>query len=143
MAAQFARLGEPAALPNVTLQVIPFAAGAHPGMPGSFIVLDFADPADQNIVVRRRERPVEPEGGADMTTPDLSRARWRTSSHSSGNGACVQVTAAPSGIIAVRDSKDPAGPRLVFSQQTWEAFTSCPASISASRSSTPHRHGGV
>ena len=58
-----------------------------------------------------------------MSTPDLSRARWRTSSHSSGNGACVQVTAAPGGIIAVHDSKDPAGPRLVFSQQTWEAFT--------------------
>ena len=50
MAAQLARLGEAAALPNVTLQVIPFAAGAHPGLPGSFIVLDFADPADQNIV---------------------------------------------------------------------------------------------
>ena len=59
-----------------------------------------------------------------MSTRDLSRARWRTSSHSSGNGACVQVTAAPSGIIAVRDAEDPAGPRLVFSQQTWEAFTS-------------------
>ncbi len=58
-----------------------------------------------------------------MSTPDLSHAGWRTSSHSSGNGACVQVAAAPSGIIAVRDSKDPAGPRLVFSQQTWEAFT--------------------
>jgi transcriptional regulator with XRE-family HTH domain len=50
MAAQLARLGAIAALPNVTLQVIPFAAGAHPGMPGSFIVLDFADPADQSIV---------------------------------------------------------------------------------------------
>ncbi len=50
MAAQLARLAEAAALPNVTLQVIPFAAGAHPGMPGSFIVLGFADPADQSIV---------------------------------------------------------------------------------------------
>ena len=50
MAAQLARLAEAAALPNVILQVIPFAAGAHPGMPGSFIVLDFADPADQSIV---------------------------------------------------------------------------------------------
>jgi len=58
-----------------------------------------------------------------MNTPDLSRARWRTSSHSSGNGACVQVTAAPGGIIAVRDSKDPAEPRLDLSRQTWEAFT--------------------
>ncbi|MGP0024426.1 MAG: DUF397 domain-containing protein [Streptosporangiaceae bacterium] len=58
-----------------------------------------------------------------MSAPDLSRARWRTSSHSSGNGACVQVAAGPGGIVAIRDSKDPAGPRLVFSQQAWEAFT--------------------
>jgi transcriptional regulator with XRE-family HTH domain len=50
MAAQLARLRQAAALPNVTVQVIPFDAGAHPGMPGSFIVLDFPDPADQSIV---------------------------------------------------------------------------------------------
>ena len=59
-----------------------------------------------------------------MNTPDLSDTGWRTSSHSSGNGACIQVTITPGGVITVRDSKDPAGPRLVFSQQTWEAFTS-------------------
>lgn len=50
MAAQLARLREAAALPNVTIQVIPFDAGAHPGMPGSFSMLDFPDPADQSIV---------------------------------------------------------------------------------------------
>src|SRR5262249_6307713 len=36
--------------PNVTLQVIPFSAGAHPGMPGSFVVMDFEDAADQELV---------------------------------------------------------------------------------------------
>lgn len=30
--------------------MIPFDAGSHPGMDGAFIVLDFADPADQSIV---------------------------------------------------------------------------------------------
>ncbi|MGA2830885.1 MAG: DUF397 domain-containing protein [Streptosporangiaceae bacterium] len=59
-----------------------------------------------------------------MSIPDLSRAPWRTSSHSSGTGACVQVAAIPAGVIAVRDSKDPSGPRLLFSRQTWQAFTS-------------------
>ena len=59
-----------------------------------------------------------------MSISDLSRARWHTSSHSSGNGACVQVTATPGGVVAIRDSKDPAGPCLAFDQQTWEAFTS-------------------
>jgi Domain of unknown function (DUF397) len=59
-----------------------------------------------------------------MSIPGLSRTHWRTSSHSSGNGACVQVTTTPVGVIAVRDSKDPAGPRLVVSRQAWETFTS-------------------
>ncbi|WP_256513747.1 helix-turn-helix domain-containing protein [Actinoallomurus soli] len=34
--------------PNVTLQVVPFATGAHPGMPGSFVVLQF--PGDPSVV---------------------------------------------------------------------------------------------
>jgi transcriptional regulator with XRE-family HTH domain len=50
MREQLARLRETAALPNVTVQVIPYDAGAHPGMPGSFIVLEFPDPADQSLV---------------------------------------------------------------------------------------------
>jgi hypothetical protein len=47
---QLGRLRDAAALPNVTVQVIPYDAGAHPGMPGSFIVLEFPDPADQGLV---------------------------------------------------------------------------------------------
>ena len=50
MREQLARLRDMAALPNVTVQVIPYDAGAHPGMPGSFIVLEFPDPADQSLV---------------------------------------------------------------------------------------------
>ena len=57
-----------------------------------------------------------------MNIPDLSRAHWRKSSHSSGNGACVEI-AETSDLIAVRDSKDPAGPKLVFTAPEWEAFT--------------------
>jgi transcriptional regulator with XRE-family HTH domain len=50
MREQLGRLREAAALPNVTVQVIPYDAGAHPGMHGSFIVLEFPDPADQSLV---------------------------------------------------------------------------------------------
>jgi transcriptional regulator with XRE-family HTH domain len=50
MRAQLDRLRDAAAQPNVTLQVIPFGAGSHPGMDGSFIVLDFPDPEDPSIV---------------------------------------------------------------------------------------------
>lgn len=46
MRAQLRQLLELAELPRVTIQVIPFEAGAHPGTLGPFAVLRFADPAD-------------------------------------------------------------------------------------------------
>ncbi|WP_319458531.1 DUF397 domain-containing protein [Micromonospora sp. RTP1Z1] len=56
-----------------------------------------------------------------MTALDLSRADWRTSTRSSGNGNCVEV-AAVADRIAVRDSKDRGGPALVFPPAAWAAF---------------------
>ena len=54
---------------------------------------------------------------------DLTGAKWRKSSFSSGNGgACVEVAGNLPGVVAVRDSKDPDGPVLVFSPGEWEAF---------------------
>lgn len=56
-------------------------------------------------------------------TPDLelSRAVWRTSSYSGGNGSCVEV-AELGAHVAVRDSKDRSGPALVFPVETWRRF---------------------
>lgn len=42
MRAQIAALIDAAQLPNVTIQVLPFSAGAHPGCLGPFTILDFA-----------------------------------------------------------------------------------------------------
>jgi hypothetical protein len=53
---------------------------------------------------------------------DLTHALWRKSSYSSANGQCVEVASSPE-FVAVRDSKDSAGPALVFNRQTWAAFT--------------------
>ena len=55
---------------------------------------------------------------------DLTRADWRKSSYSGTNGGnCVEVARNLPGLIAVRDSKNPGGPALVFTPAVWEAFT--------------------
>ena len=60
---------------------------------------------------------------------DLSGAAWRKSSYSGGNGGqCVEVAAftnnpaRPEMICAVRDSRHPDGPVLVFSPEQWRQF---------------------
>ena len=35
---------------NITFQVVPFEAGAHPGMPGQFVLMSFADPTDTDLI---------------------------------------------------------------------------------------------
>jgi len=50
MREQLAHLAELSALKNVTVQVMPFAAGAHPAMHGSFAIMQFPDPVDPDVV---------------------------------------------------------------------------------------------
>jgi Domain of unknown function (DUF397) len=48
---------------------------------------------------------------------------WRKSSYTGSNGGdCVEV-AAQAPVVAVRDSKDPHGPRLAFDAADWHTFT--------------------
>jgi len=56
-----------------------------------------------------------------MPTLDPTRAAWRKSSRSGGQGNCVEVADTPAA-IGVRDSKDPAGPVLVFTRVDWQEF---------------------
>ena len=49
---------------------------------------------------------------------------WRKSSYSAGNGGdCVAVARTLPAAVAVRDSKDPDGPKLIFTVPDWAAFT--------------------
>jgi transcriptional regulator with XRE-family HTH domain len=50
MSQQFMHLIKMAKLSNVMIQIVPYAAGLHPGMKGPFEVVQFADAPDENIV---------------------------------------------------------------------------------------------
>jgi Domain of unknown function (DUF397) len=59
------------------------------------------------------------------TTADALRgAHWFTSSYSNDQGGeCVEGARLADGSMAVRDSKNPHGPALVFPPAAWAAFT--------------------
>lgn len=50
MKAQLQRLIEAAAMPNVTIRMLPFAVGAHAGMEGTFAILEFPEVDGSDIV---------------------------------------------------------------------------------------------
>ena len=56
---------------------------------------------------------------------DVISAEWRKSSYSGNNGGqCVEVARNLTGVVAVRDSKDPDSGSLVFTAGEWRAFLS-------------------
>ncbi|MEV0107916.1 DUF397 domain-containing protein [Nocardia sp. NPDC050799] len=54
---------------------------------------------------------------------DLPGAVWFKSSRSASGNDCVEVAHLRSGLVGVRDSKNPTGPALVFGPEEWDAFT--------------------
>lgn len=57
-----------------------------------------------------------------MPAPDLADAAWQKSTFSNPNGACVEVAHLPNGEVAVRNSRFPEGPALVYTKAEISAF---------------------
>jgi len=58
----------------------------------------------------------------NVTVSELNVGVWRKSSHSGGGNDCVEIALFTENRTAVRDSKNPSGPRLEFHSAQWAAF---------------------
>jgi len=61
---------------------------------------------------------------ANGTTASRISGRWVKSSYSGPQGNCVEIARISDGGVAVRNSRHPDGPALVFTAAEWDAFLS-------------------
>jgi hypothetical protein len=57
-----------------------------------------------------------------MPATDLRDATWHKSRHSNSQGACVELAALAGGNIALRNSRHPDGPALIYTPGEIDAF---------------------
>ena len=57
-----------------------------------------------------------------MLATELGEVRWQKSWHSNPNGECVELAALPTGEVAMRNSRFPTGPVLLYTQAEITAF---------------------
>jgi hypothetical protein len=62
----------------------------------------------------------EPRNG--MSAADLQGVTWRKSRHSNSQGTCVELAGLPSGEVAVRNSRHPDSPALIYTRAEVDAF---------------------
>lgn len=55
---------------------------------------------------------------------EIEGVQWRKAQASIGAGECVEVAGLDEGAVALRNSRFPSGPALVFTAQEWRAFLS-------------------
>ena len=56
MRAQLQQLVESARMPNVTIELVPFSAGLVPGLQTPFVIHEFPDPADDDVLYQENPR---------------------------------------------------------------------------------------
>ncbi|HEV3497623.1 MAG TPA: DUF397 domain-containing protein [Actinomycetes bacterium] len=66
------------------------------------------------------EHGSEPYNG--VPAGHLPAASWRKTGRSSAQGNCVELARLPGDGVAVRNSRDPEGPALVFTDAELDAF---------------------
>ncbi|CAM5672411.1 DUF397 domain-containing protein [Streptomyces atroolivaceus] len=57
-----------------------------------------------------------------VSADSLEGVKWRKSRHSGPQGNCVELAALPGGDVALRNSRDPQGPALIYSRAEINAF---------------------
>jgi diadenosine tetraphosphatase ApaH/serine/threonine PP2A family protein phosphatase len=57
-----------------------------------------------------------------MPAADLNDVTWRKSRHSNSQGTCVELASLPDGAIALRNSRHPDSPALVYTRAEIDAF---------------------
>lgn len=57
-----------------------------------------------------------------VTSSDLDWVKWTKSTYSNPSGNCVEAAELSAGEVAVRNSRFPDGPALVFTRAEWDAF---------------------
>jgi hypothetical protein len=61
--------------------------------------------------------------GDSMDTATITGVTWVKSSHSGPTGGnCVEIAFLAGGQVAMRNSRHPYGPALLFSRTEWDAF---------------------
>jgi hypothetical protein len=57
-----------------------------------------------------------------VSAAELGGVQWRKSRESNPSGNCVEVAELPDGAVAIRNSRDPQGPALVYTRAEVAAF---------------------